>query len=366
MPEMQHLVRRQGRAVVGPRQVCILADQAGLAAALEAELAQQIVWVRLGQDVRHRNGAIHVAGRRRGAGGIGPVPMALHLPGLDLLSQHDDGVRLGVPDHAPKGRERCWDRALRGDVAARAAVAGNIIGVDVVAVGVVVDDRQHNPRVVVRHDVLIPILEPVLGLLADIAGVLHADCVERLVRHCELGEAVVVNALGQQRLDRLERISQELDVGYGVGGAHCAQLVVVLVLDDDQLDGRARGPAGREVGCVPRRALGRGAQQRAAGCGAAAAGRRADRAGAREAVLGCRRGQAAAAPGIRLGIVEGPDVNPVIGALVFADAGERGRGLDDEERDVGRARGAAGHKLVRGEVLVDGLERLDRGSDDVT
>jgi len=46
---------------------------------------------------------------------------------------HDDGAGPLFPDHAPEVGERLRQRSLRGDVGARATVAVDVVGVDVVA-----------------------------------------------------------------------------------------------------------------------------------------------------------------------------------------------------------------------------------------
>ena len=48
------------------------------------------------------------------------------------MGDHDDDVRVLLPDHPPEGGRRLPGRALRADVGPRGAEAVDVVGVDVV------------------------------------------------------------------------------------------------------------------------------------------------------------------------------------------------------------------------------------------
>ena len=120
-----------------------------------------------------------------------PVAVDLGLAHLLLAAEHDDGVRAGLPDHAPEVVDRVPHRALRRDERVRVERAARVEAAHPVRVDKVapapVRERQHNARVVKRQDVRVAALALVLGQRARAHRL--GPCVRRLLVSQSLSRA---------------------------------------------------------------------------------------------------------------------------------------------------------------------------------
>ena len=81
--------------------------------------------------------------------GVRPVEVALGLPVLKEVSDHDDDEAVLLPDHPPEGVEGALHGALGGDVGPRLAEAVHEVGVDVLVVAGGPAGPESNPCVIV-------------------------------------------------------------------------------------------------------------------------------------------------------------------------------------------------------------------------
>jgi hypothetical protein len=102
---------------------------------------------------------------------------------LVLREKHDrnNKTHLLDPNHAPKADEGVRDRSLCCDVCIGVAISGNVVGVDVVSVRVVIDRGQQNTREVVRTNVAVAILEFVFFFVGCIGSLITTNPIEGLI-----------------------------------------------------------------------------------------------------------------------------------------------------------------------------------------
>mmetsp|Transcript_18876 Transcript_18876/g.49140 ORF Transcript_18876/g.49140 Transcript_18876/m.49140 type:complete len:289 (+) Transcript_18876:803-1669(+) len=167
-------------------------------------------------------------GARRG---VRPVAVALHAVALYLVRHHHDSLDLVLPNHPPVRDEAVGHGALRGDVGLLPAIPINPVGVDIRRVRVAVVEVKHHPRVVVRHDVAIPVLEAVGLSHRQRRRLVPPNHPHLLVCHGVPAECAVRVEHTHLALDCVVLIRQELRRLLRVALRHLPHSVVGLVFD---------------------------------------------------------------------------------------------------------------------------------------
>lgn len=112
---------------------------------------------------------------------VGPVVVALLAALLHAPRQHDDGLAVALPAHAPEVVSCRVQRPLRDDELTWRVVTRHVVGVDVVAAVLLVVRRlQLEARVVVRQDVGEAVLGPVHGQVGRRACLLSPHVLQLL------------------------------------------------------------------------------------------------------------------------------------------------------------------------------------------